>query len=108
MAKVKTFLTNEEIQKLVAADACAKSAKTAFDVLKDQLCKDLPAGKYFAEGIGAVYKTAAVRGIVDYKRLLADHPEIDVEKYTNYTEVSSVSVKNMTQETSIFSKLLKR
>ena len=99
MSKVKTNLTVAEIKELVIADSAVKSAKTAFDILKEAKCKDLVTGKYFADGIGAVYKTSTVRETIDYKRLLADHPEI---------EVTSVSVKNMMQgDAGFFSKLLK-
>ena len=108
MSKVKTTLTVAEIKELVIADSAVKSAKTAFDILKDEKCKDLVAGKYFADGIGAVYKTTTVRESVDYKRLLAEHPEIDIEKYKTFTEVTCVSVKNMLQgDAGFFSKLLK-
>ena len=108
MSKVKTNLTVAEIKELVIADSAVKSAKTAFDILKEDKCKDLVVGKYFADGVGAVYKTSTVRETVDYKRLLAEHPEIDVEKYKTFTEVTSISVKNMMQgDAGIFSKLLK-
>ncbi len=108
MSKVKTNLTVAEIKELVIADSAVKSAKTAFDILKEAKCKNLVTGKYFADGIGAVYKTSTIRETIDYKRLLADHPEIDIEKYKTSTEVTSVTVKNMMQgDAGFFSKLLK-
>lgn len=108
MSKVKTNLTTAEIKELVIADSAVKSAKTAFDILKEAKCKNLVTGKYFADGIGAVYKTSTIRETIDYKRLLADHPEIDIEKYKTSTEVTSVTVKNMMQgDAGFFSKLLK-
>lgn len=109
MSKVKTNLTEAEIRELVKADAAAKSAKTAFDILKEQLCSDLVEGKYFFDGVGAVYKTNTIRETIDYKRLIAEHPEIDVDKYKVCTEVVSVSVKNLmgANDSGIFSKLLK-
>lgn len=108
MSKVKTNLTVAEIKELVIADSAVKSAKTALDILKEAKCKDLVEGKYFADGIGAVYKTNSIREAIDYKRLLADHPEIDVEKYKTFTEVTTLSIKNTMQgDTSFFSKLLK-
>ena len=76
MSKVKTNLTTAEIKELVIADSAVKSAKTAFDILKEAKCKNLVTGKYFADGIGAVYKTSTIRETIDYKRLLADHPEL--------------------------------
>ena len=108
MSKVKTNLTVAEIKELVIADSAVKSAKTAFDILKEAKCKNLVTGKYFADGIGAVYKTSTIRETIDYKRLLADHPEIDIEKYKTSTEVTSVTVKNMMQgDAGFFRKLLK-
>ena len=108
MSKVKTNLTVAEIKELVIADSAVKSAKTAFDILKEAKCKNLVTGKYFADGIGAGYKTSTIRETIDYKRLLADHPEIDIEKYKTSTEVTSVTVKNMMQgDAGFFSKLLK-
>ena len=62
--------------------------------MKDTYCpEELAAGKYFAEGIGIVTKNSTVRATVNYKKLLEEHPEIDVAKYTEYTEVSSLLVK---------------
>lgn len=108
MSKVKTNLTDAEIKELVVADAAVKSAKAAFDILKEAKCGNLVAGKYFADGIGIVNKVATVRETIDYKRLLADHPEIDVEKYKTHTEVFTISIKNMLQnDTGFFGKLLK-
>ena len=92
----KTMLSIEDIRRLVNAKAEADNAKANYEQVKSEIISDkLPAGKYFAENIGEVIKSLSVRGVVDYKKLLEDHPEIDVEKYTDYKEVASVIVKSL-------------
>jgi len=91
----KTTLSIEDIRKLADAKAEADNAKSKYENLRAELITDkLPAGKYFAEKIGEVIKSVSIRGIVDYKKLLEDHPEIDAEKYTEYKEITSVNVKS--------------
>lgn len=106
MAKTNT-LTIQQIKELSAAKSELDAAKIKFDMLKEEYCPEsLPAGKYFAENEGVVMKSATVRGTVNYKQLLEEHPEIDVEKYTEYKEVVSVIVKPLKDTSSILKKIL--
>jgi len=89
-------LSDEDISRLVDADTAVKEAKLKLDALKQELrVDDLSSGSYVAEGIGAVIKNTSIRGTVDYKKMLLEHPEIDVEQYTEYKEVSSLIIRNM-------------
>ena len=87
----KTTLSIQEIKLLADAQSAYTEAKFRLDALKEQLnIKDLPAGKYFADGVGVVLKTSCVRGTINYKKMLDEHQEIDPETYTEYKEVESV------------------
>ena len=89
-----TTLTIAQIAELCDLKAELENAKIKLEVKKQELgIDDLPEGKYFADGIGTVQKTLSVRETTDYKRLLAEHPEIDAEKYKTFTEVASVLIK---------------
>lgn len=102
----KTTLSIQEIKALADAQSVYTEAKFKLDALKEQFgVKDLPAGKYFADGIGVVLKTSCVRGTVNYKKLLEEHPEIDVEVYTEYKDVDSVSIKPLSNNDSLLKKL---
>lgn len=95
-----TTLTIQQIKELAAAKSALDAAKINFDMLKDKYCANISAGKYYAEGEGIVLKTVTVRSIVDYKTMLEEHPEINVEKYTEYKEVGSVTIKPLKNTTS--------
>ena len=97
MTKSRTNLTIQEIKALAAAQSAYTEAKFKLDALKEELgVKDLPDGKYFADGIGVVLKSSCVRGTLNSKKLLEEHPEINAEQYTEYKEISSVSIKPLT------------
>lgn len=99
MSKTKTSLSISEIKELSEAKKQLDNAKTKFDMLKDTYCpEELAAGKYFAEGVGVVTKNTTVRATVNYKKLLEEHPDIDVAKYTEYTEVTSILVKPLSND----------
>ena len=103
-------LSDNDISRLVDADTAVKQAKANLDKLKQELRVDeLESGTYIAENVGSVIKNTSVRGTVDYKRLLAEHPEIDPEDYTDYKEVSSLVIRNMRIEnnSSVLSRIFK-
>lgn len=102
MSKTKKELSLNEIKELCEAKKKLDNAKTKYDMLKDAYCpEELLAGKYFIENVGVVTKNKTIRGTVNYKKLLEEHPEIDVEKYTEYAEVTSILVKPLNANTSI-------
>lgn len=109
MSKTKTVsLSISEVKKLVELKQELDNAKAKFDAYKEEHCpEELVAGKYFAEGIGVVTKNITVRSTVNYKKLLEDHPEIDVSKYAEYTEVASILVKPLMTNDSLLKRILK-
>ena len=105
---IKTSLSINEVKKLVEAKQELDNAKAKYDMLKEELCPEaLAAGKYFADGIGVVTKNVTVRSTVNYKKLLEEHPDIDVSKYTEYTEVASILVKPLMSNDSLLKRILK-
>lgn len=107
MSKTKVSLSISEVKKLVEAKQELDNAKAKFDMLKEEYCpEELATGKYFADGIGVVSKNTTVRATVNYKKLLEEHPEIDVSKYTEYTEIASILVKPLMVNTSLIKRIL--
>lgn len=91
MSKTKRSLTTSDIKTLVDLDTAYKKAKKALDKAKADLCPESVAeGKYVVADYGCVQKVAIVQTVVDYKRLLAEHPEINLEIYTTYKEAPRI------------------
>lgn len=112
MSKAKRSLTIEDVKTLVNLDTAYKKAKKALDKAKAELIPDSVAeGKYVVEEYGCVQKVSIVQTVVDYKRLLADHPEIDISLYTEYKDAPRILFKDFRSEeddTSFLKRLLKR
>ena len=113
MSKAKRSLTTSDIKTLVDLDTAYKKAKKALDTAKAELIPEsVSEGKYVVADYGCVSKIAIVQTVVDYKRLVADHPEIDVSLYTTYKEAPRILFTDYREEqveddTSFFKKLLK-
>ena len=88
-----TQLTEKEIKELVIAQVEYKKAKDKFDEIKERLTKDLEPGKYEGK-FGKVTKTIFEKTRTDWKRLIDDNPEIDVNKYSESQESVSVFIQN--------------
>lgn len=88
-----TQLTEKEIKELVIAQVEYKKAKDKFDEIKERLTKDLAPGKYEGK-FGKVTKTIFEKTRTDWKRLIDDNPEIDVNKYSESQESVSVFIQN--------------
>lgn len=110
MSKTKRSLTTSDVKALVDLNEASKDAKTALDKAKAELCPESVAeGKYVIEDYGSVQKVSIVQTVVDYKRLVADHPEIDLELYTTYKEAPRILITKFKkgETTSFLGKLLK-
>lgn len=91
----KKSLTINDIKTLVKLNNRYQEAKEALDIAKAELVPaSVLAGKYFEEGVGSVNKVITTQTTVDYKKLLEDHPEIDIEEYTTYHDSSRIYIKN--------------
>lgn len=114
MSKTKRALTTSDIETLVNLNTKQKVAKRDFDEAKAELIPDSVAeGKYVLANVGCVQKVGVVQTVIDYKRLVADHPEIDLSIYTSYKEAPRILITDFREgiqvedDTSFFKKLLK-
>lgn len=89
-----TQLTDKEIKELVIAYVEYKKAKDRFDELKKKLTADLIPGKYESK-FGQVTKTVFDKEITDWKQLIKDNPNLDVDKYTEKRETTMVFIQNL-------------
>lgn len=113
MSKTKHSLTTSDIKTLVDLDTAYKKAKKALDKAKADLCPEsIAEGKYVVADYGCVQKVAIMQTVVDYKQLIADHPEIDLEAYTTYKEAPRILFTDFREQednkSSFLNKLLKR
>lgn len=95
-------LTEDEIKALASAQSDYKAAEVRFKLLKDTLTTNITIGKHIGKS-GIVTKAMVKRQVIDYKKLLADHPEIDVSEYTTETEYPMVTVTPLVEENKKFS-----
>lgn len=94
-------LNEKDIKELIMAQVEYKKAKDKFEELKERLTADLEPGKYESR-YGNVIKTVFDKSKVNYKKLLWDNPDINVEDYTEQQTVSSVLIQNYNTTNSIF------
>ena len=107
MSKTKTSLTTSDVKTLVNLNTKCKDAKKAFDDAKADLIPDsIAEGKYVVEGIGCVQKVGIVQTVIDYKKLIEDHPEINLKKYTTYKDAPRILIKDFRNEDESFLKKL--
>jgi len=103
MSKAKNFLITEEIKALVKLNTAAKEAKKAFDEKKAEIITDdLAEGKYFVEDYGCVQKVNVIQTVIDYKRLVEDHPEINLKKYTEYKDAPRIIITDFRDKSKSF------
>lgn len=98
---MKKQLTEKDIKELIMAQVEYKKAKDKFEELKERLTANLEPGKYESR-YGNVIKTVFDKSKVNYKKLLWDNPDINVEAYTEQQTVSSVLIQNYNTTNSIF------
>ena len=96
-----TQLTEKQIKELVIAQVEYRKAKDRLDELKEELTKDLEPGKYESK-FGKVIKSVYDKTMTDWKRLIAENPEIDVYKYTRSQETVSIIIQNLNTTNSLF------
>ena len=110
MSKTKKTLTTSEVKLLVNLNTTSKDAKKALDDAKAELLPEsIAEGKYIVEGFGSVIKANVIQTVVDYKRLIEDHPEINLKKYTEYKEAPRIFINDFRdkENKSFIAKLLK-
>lgn len=103
----KTKLTPKEVEILVKLNSKCKQIKKDLDDTKAKLLPNsIAEGKYIAK-IGCVQKVSIVQTVIDYKRLIEDHPEINLKKYTTYKDAPRVLITDFRDaDKSFMAKLL--
>jgi hypothetical protein len=103
----KTTLTAKEVETLVKLNSKCKEAKKNLDEAKAELLPNsIAEGKYIAK-IGCVQKVGIVQTVIDYKRLIEDHPEINLKKYTTYKDAPRILITDFRDaDESFIAKLL--
>lgn len=103
----KTTLTAKEVETLVKLNTNYKNSKKKLDDTKAELLPNsIAEGKYIAK-IGCVQKVGIVQTVIDYKRLIEDHPEINLKKYTTYKDAPRILITDFRDaDESFIAKLL--
>lgn len=103
----KTTLTAKEVEILVKLNTNYKNSKKKLDDTKAELLPNsIAEGKYIAK-IGCVQKVGIVQTVIDYKRLIEDHPEINLKKYTTYKDAPRILITDFRDaDESFIAKLL--
>ena len=103
----KTTLTTKEVEALVKLNTNYKNSKKKLDDAKAELLPNsIAEGKYIAK-IGCVQKVGIVQTVIDYKRLIEDHPEINLKKYTTYKDAPRILITDFRDaDESFIAKLL--
>lgn len=103
----KTTLTTKEVETLVKLNTNYKNSKKKLDDAKAELLPNsIAEGKYIAK-IGCVQKVGIVQTVIDYKRLIEDHPEINLKKYTTYKDAPRILITDFRDaDESFIAKLL--
>lgn len=103
----KTTLTTKEVETLVKLNTNYKNSKKKLDDTKAELLPNsIAEGKYIAK-IGCVQKVGIVQTVIDYKRLIEDHPEINLKKYTTYKDAPRILITDFRDaDESFIAKLL--
>lgn len=92
MTKEVKTLSSSDVKRLVKARFKLKEVERDFKNLKDELItEDVPLGKYESQD-GYVTKYLTTRRTIDTKKLLEDHPEINIEEYTTEKECVQVNI----------------
>lgn len=103
----KTTLTTKDVETLVKLNTNYKNSKKKLDDVKAELLPNsIAEGKYIAK-IGCVQKVGIVQTVIDYKRLIEDHPEINLKKYTTYKDAPRILITDFRDaDESFIAKLL--
>ena len=84
----------------------SNSKKKLDDAKAELLPNSIAEGKYIAK-IGCVQKVGIVQTVIDYKRLIEDHPEINLKKYTTYKDAPRILITDFRDaDESFIAKLL--
>lgn len=105
----KTKLTTRDVETLIKLNSAYKDAKKQLDDAKAKLIPSSVAEDKYMSTIGCVQKVGIVQTVIDYKQMLADHPEINLKRYTTYKDAPRILISDFretNESKSLLSKLL--
>ena len=85
-------LNDKNLNKLLNAYRAYKEAQAKFEVLRDDMCKNLALGKYTSK-LGILNKVEGKSKVIDKERFAAEHPEINLQSYEKITPYTSIKIK---------------
>lgn len=85
-------LNDKNLNKLFKLYKEYKQAQMAFEICRDEMCKDLAIGKYVSK-LGILNKVEGKSKVIDKERFAAEHPDINLMSYEKITPYTSVKIK---------------
>ncbi len=85
-------LNDKSLNKLFKLYKEYKQAQMAFEICRDEMCKDLALGKYVSK-LGVLNKVEGYSKVIDKERFAAEHPDINLQAYEKKTPYSSIRIK---------------
>lgn len=86
------MITDKELNKIMKAYKAYKQAQAEYEMIRDELCKDLDIGKYMSK-LGMLNKYEGHSKVIDRVRFAEEHPDIDLASYEKITPYTSVKIK---------------
>lgn len=91
--KINTTLDDKVIKEIIKTKIEKERIDAKLEQLKHKHCDNLAPGRYESK-YGVIIKQVKPYSDTDWKKLLADHPEIDKAKYTTIKESNPIIIRN--------------
>ena len=84
-------LTDKEMKSLIKKYTAYKKAQREWEALRDELCKDLPVGKYICE-FGVISKIMSTCKSLNKDKLMQTYPDLNLDDYETKKEYTAIKV----------------
>lgn len=84
-------LTDKQMKSLIKKYTAYKKAQREWEMLRDELCKDLPIGKYISE-FGVINKIMSTCKSLDKNKLVQNYPDLNLDDYETKKEYTAIKV----------------
>ena len=84
-------LTDKEMKSLIKKYTAYKKAQREWEALRDELCKDLPVGKYISE-FGVISKIMSTCKSLNKNKLMQTYPDFNLDDYETKKEYTAIKV----------------
>ena len=84
-------LTDKQMKPLIKKYTAYKKAQREWEMLRDELCKDLPIGKYISE-FGVINKIMSTCKSLDKNKLAQNYPDLNLDDYETKKEYTAIKV----------------